>query len=122
LIACANIANLLLARAVEREKEAAMRVSLGCSEGRLMRQFFTESLLLAGIGGVLSVGVAAVLSQLMVTVIPGGEGMVLSPETDPRALLGAGAVTLFTALLFGLYPAWRTARVSTAPALKEGRT
>lgn len=122
LIACANIANLLLARSVEREKEAAMRVSLGCGEGRLMRQFFTESLLLAGIGGALSIGVAAGLSALMVSLVPGAEGLRLSPETDPRALLGAGAVTLATALLFGLYPAWRTARVGTAPALKEGVT
>ena len=122
LIACANIANLLLARAVEREKEAAMRVSLGCGEGRLMRQFFTESLLLAGIGGVLSIGVASGLGELMVSLIPGTDALTLSPETDPRALLGAGAVTLMTALLFGLYPAWRTARVGTAPALKEGAT
>jgi predicted permease len=121
LIACANIANLLLARAVEREKEAALRVSLGCGEGRLMRQFFTESVLLAAIGGVMSIGVAAVLGQLMLKLLPNGlDGMSLSPETDPRALLGAGAVTLLTALLFGLYPAWRTARVSAAPALKEG--
>lgn len=122
LIACANIANLLLARSVEREKEAAMRVSLGCGEGRLMRQFFTESLLLAGIGGALSIGVAAGLGALMVSLIPGTEALTLSPETDPRALLGAGVVTLGTALLFGLYPAWRTARVGTAPALKEGLT
>ena len=122
LIACANIANLLLARSVEREKEAAMRVSLGCGEGRLMRQFFTESLLLAGIGGVLSIGVAAGLSALMVSLIPGAEALTLQPETDPRALAGAAIVTLATALVFGLYPAWRTARVGTAPALKEGVT
>jgi predicted permease len=118
LIACANIANLLLARAVEREKEAALRVSLGCGEGRLMRQFFTESVLLAMIGGVMSIGVAVVLGQLMLKLLP----MSLSPETDPRALLSAAAVTLLTALLFGLYPAWRTARVNAAPALKEGVT
>ena len=122
LIACANIANLLLARSVEREKEAAMRISLGCGEGRLLRQFFTESLLLAGIGGALSIGVAAGLSALMVSLIPGAEGLTLSPETDPRALLGAGLVTLGTAVVFGLFPAWRTARVGTAPALKEGLT
>jgi predicted permease len=122
LIACANIANLLLARSVEREKEAAMRVSLGCGEGRLMRQFFTESLLLAGIGGVLSIAVAAGLAELMVSLIPGTDALTLSPERDPRALFGAAVVTLGTALLFGLYPAWRTARVGTAPALKEGVT
>ncbi|MFN0104411.1 MAG: ADOP family duplicated permease [Bryobacteraceae bacterium] len=122
-IACANIANLLLSRAVEREKEAAMRVSLGCGEGRLMRQFFTESALLAAIGGLMSVGVAAVLGRLMVNLLPiGSDGMALAPGTDVRALFGAGAITLLTAVLFGLYPAWRTARVSAAPALKEGVT
>ncbi len=121
LIACANIANLLLARAVEREKEAALRVSLGCGEGRLMRQFFTESVLLALIGGVMSIGVAAVLGQVMLRLLPMGiEGNALALEADLRTTLGAGAVTVITALLFGLYPAWRTARVSTAPALKEG--
>lgn len=121
VIACANIANLLLSRAVEREKEAAMRVSLGCGEGRLMRQFFTESVLLAAIGGVMSVGVAAGLGRLMINLLPNGMGgMALSPSIDLRALLGAGAVTILTALLFGLYPAWRTARVSASPALKEG--
>jgi predicted permease len=121
VIACANVANLLLSRAVEREKEAAMRVSLGCGEGRLMRQFFTESALLAAIGGVMSVGVAAGLGKLMINLLPNGMGgMALSPNIDFRALLGAGTVTIVTALLFGLYPAWRTSRVSASPALKEG--
>lgn len=122
LIACANIANLLLARSVEREKEAALRVSLGCEELRLLRQFFTESLLLACIGGALSVGVAAGLSALMVTLIPGAEALTLAPQTDPRALAGTGVVTLAAAMVFGLYPAWRTARAGVAPALKEGIT
>ncbi len=122
MIACANIANLLLARSVEREKEAALRVSLGCSQGRLMRQLFTESLLLAGLGGVLSIGVASALGHLMVSLIPWTDALALTPETDPRALAGAGLVTLGTALLFGLYPAWRTATAGMAPALKEGVT
>ncbi|MBI2686169.1 MAG: ABC transporter permease [Acidobacteria bacterium] len=121
LISCANIANLLLARAVEREKEAALRVSLGCGNGRLMRQFFTESLLLAMIGGVMGVGVAALLGRLMSTLLPrGADGLTLTVESDPRALLGTAAVALLAALLFGLYPAWRTARVDASPALKEG--
>jgi len=121
LIACANIANLLLARAVEREKEAALRVSLGCGERRLMRQFFTESALLAAIGGVLSIGVAVGLGMLMRNVMPGNvEGLAFGAVTDPRALAGAAAITLLTVLLFGVYPAWRTARVNASPALKEG--
>jgi predicted permease len=120
-VACANIANLLLARAVEREKEVALRISLGCGERRLVRQFFTESLLLAACGGILSVAVALLLGRLILTVLPTGfDGKALSLDPNPRTLLGTAAVALFTAILFGLYPAFRTARVNISPALKEG--
>lgn len=119
LVACANIANLMLARAVEREKEVALRVSLGCGQARLVRQFFTESLMLAALGGALSIAVAASLGKLMIRFMPeGAAGIVAGP--DARSLAGTAAVTLFTALLFGLYPAWRAARVGAAPMLKEG--
>ena len=121
LVACANIANLLLARAAEREKEVALRVSLGCSAARLVRQFLTESLMLAMMGGVLSVAVAAALGALMVNLVPQSfEGMALTFAPDTRSLAATAAVTLLTALLFGLYPAWRASRVDSAPALKEG--
>ncbi len=121
VISCANIANLLLARAVEREKEAALRVSLGCSAGRLMRQFFTESLLLAVIGGTLSIVVAMSLGRLMQSLLPTGlGGMRLDLALDPYSLAAAGTVTLLTALLFGLYPAWKATRINASPALKEG--
>lgn len=121
VISCANIANLLLARAVEREKEAALRVSLGCSTGRLMRQFFTESLLLAMLGGSLSIVVAISLGRLIESLLPSGlTGMRLDLSLDPYSLVAAGAVTLFTALLFGLYPAWKATRINVTPALKEG--
>jgi predicted permease len=120
LVACANIANLLLARAVQREKEVALRVSLGCGRGRLMRQFFTESLMLAAIGGVFSLGVAAMLANVMTALLTGFD-MVAPPNAwDARILAGTAAVTLLAALLFGLYPAWRATRVDVAPALKEG--
>ena len=79
LIACANIANLLLARAAEREKEVGLRVSLGCGSGRLMRQFFTESLMLGAFGGLLGVGVALGVSALMSSVLP--------PDLDAGSLL-----------------------------------
>jgi predicted permease len=121
LITCANIANLLLARAAARVKEVGMRISLGCSKGRLIRQFFTESLLLAAIGGALSIGVAAVLGELMVRLIVSGmEGMLVSMRPDLRSFAATGLITLGTAILFGLYPAFRASRVDPIPAIKDG--
>ena len=121
LIACANIANLLLARAAQREREVALRVSLGCSAGRLMRQFFTESLLLAILGGALSIGVALGIGSLMSEVLPQGlTAESLMVDLNSRSVLATGAVTLLTALLFGLYPAFRASRQDAAPSLREG--
>ncbi|MEZ5404347.1 MAG: ABC transporter permease [Bryobacteraceae bacterium] len=119
-VACANIANVLLARGVEREKEAALRVSLGCGRARLMRQFITESLLLALIGGVLSIGVAAAAGALIASLLPAGQAMTLDGGLDARSLGATAAVTVLTALCFGLYPAWRASRVDPSPSLKEG--
>jgi predicted permease len=120
IAACANIANLMLARAVSREKEIALRISLGCGQGRLLKQLFTESLLLAGIGGALSIPAATAILALMSRLIPvrGGE-MMLSVTPDPRSLAGTAVVTLLAAMLFGLYPAWRAVRLDAGPALKE---
>ncbi len=118
--ACANIANLMLARAVSREKEVALRISLGCGQGRLLRQFFTESLLLAAIGGAISVPVATTIIAMMSRLIPGGGSeLMLSAMPDLRSLAGTAVVTLLAALLFGLYPAWRAVRIDAGPALKE---
>jgi predicted permease len=120
MAACANIANLMLARAVSREKEVALRISLGCGQGRLLRQFFTESLLLGGVGGALSIPVAAMMIAMMSRLIPGGsDELVLSAAPDPRSLAGTAIVTLLAAVLFGLYPAWRAVRINAGPALKE---
>ncbi|MCL4841059.1 MAG: ABC transporter permease [Bryobacteraceae bacterium] len=118
--ACANIANLMLARATSREKEVALRISLGCGQGRLLRQFFTESLLLATLGGLLSIPVAAgILSMLPQFMPTQGAEMAISAAPDPRTLAGAAVVTLLSALLFGLYPSWRAVRIDAGPALKE---
>ncbi|MGC4055972.1 MAG: ABC transporter permease [Paludibaculum sp.] len=118
LTACANIMNLMLARADSRRREVALRVSLGCSRARLMRQFFTESALLASLGGVLSIGVAYATANFAVTLMPGD--LRLNLQVDYRVILATLAVTALTTLAFGLYPAWRAAQLDAAPALKEG--
>ena len=118
LVCCANIANLMLARADARRKEVALRVSLGCSRPRLVRQFFTESLLLAAGGGALSLLVAYATANFAVTLI--ASDLRLAFDLDARMILAIIAVTVGTALAFGLYPAWRAAQTDAAPALKEG--
>lgn len=121
VVDCANIANLLLARAARRQKEVALRLSLGCSRGRLIRQFLTESLLLASIGAALSLPVAIAAGQLMTTLLGSqGAGMTLSMQPHLSTFLITGAIAIATAVLFGLYPAFRASQVQTVPALKEG--
>jgi len=105
VVACANIANLLLARAAEREKEVGLRVSLGCGSARLMRQFLTESLLMAMLGGTLSIGVALGIGSLMGNVLPQGlNAASLMVNLNLGSMAATAAVTLITALLFGSIP------------------
>ena len=82
VIACTNIANLLLARAVARQKEVAMRISLGCSQVRLMRQFLTESALLAGLGGAASIVVAYLTANLLGRFLAGRENLPIAVALD----------------------------------------
>ncbi len=116
LIACANIANLLLARAHSREKETSMRLALGAGAARLIRQFLTESLLLAGVGGTLGILLAYRSGDLLVR---GFEHLTLDVAPDIRMLAFTAAVTIVTGILFGLAPAIRAARVDLQPGLQR---
>ena len=120
LIACANLANLLLARGMARRREIAVRLSIGAGRWRLIRQLLTESLLLAGLGAGLGLALATPLLNFVASVAGGGEG--IDSRLDWRALLFTAAVALVAALLFGLMPAFRATRVNLTPALKDGST
>lgn len=107
LVACANLANLLLARAMAREREVAIRGAIGASRGRLMRQFLTESLLVAALGG--GLGVAAIVAGLdaLIALAPADIPLLNDTRIDPVVLGFAAAATLLATLLFGLLPALR---------------
>jgi predicted permease len=119
LIACANIANLLLSRAATRSGEISVRLALGCSRSRLVRQLLTESVLLSVAGAGLGLVISRWASQSLAQMIyrgPVGLKLYLSPDVRVFSFLAALAVG--TAILFGLVPAIRSARVDLAPALK----
>jgi len=120
LIACANIASLLLARAVSRERELAMRVALGAGRSRLARQCLTESAVLGLTGGVLGVLLAAVGIRPFLTFWPGSLPRVEEVTLDWRVLLFAAAVSLVSGLLFGLAPALRVPARKLEQALRAG--
>jgi len=120
LIACLNLANLLIARSAARRREFAVRLSIGAGTGRLIRQLLTESLVLAGLGGALGLLIAPPLLKVLLRLLSTSQTLGLDARIDIRALAFTLGATLLAALLFGTLPAWRSTRVSVAPALKEG--
>ncbi len=121
-IACANIANLLLARATARRRELAVRLSLGAGRWRVIRQLLTESLLLASVGGVAGVLVAIWGVRVLTLLLGGGnDHFTLHAELNWHVLAVAAALTMVAGLLFGLAPALQATRVDLIPALKETR-
>jgi predicted permease len=118
LIACANIANLLLARAAARQREIDVRLALGLSRGRLIRQLLTESLLLAAVGGAAGLGVAWLSREALLRLISAdGSRVPVAAETDARLLVFVTVLSFGTAILFGLAPAWQSARTAIVKSL-----
>jgi len=120
LIACANVANLLIARAFARRKEIAVRLSLGATQSRLVRQLVTESLLLSVLGGLAGILVALGMTRGLLAMIPAeGNPLLISPWPDLRILLFTLGLTLVTGLAFGLAPALRASRPDLFGTLKD---
>ena len=120
LLTCANLANLLLARATARERELAVRSALGAGKERLLRQLITESVLLTLLGGIAGVAVAASGVPVFSSLVPPTLPIDIEPAVDLRVLAFAGLFTILTGLGFGLFPAIRATRRTEFTALREG--
>jgi putative ABC transport system permease protein len=120
LVGCANLANLLLARALAREREIAVRRALGASGRRIVGQLLVESLVLALVGGALGVVAASGFTRALLAVVPAEVRALFAIGVDPRALAFAVVLSVGSALLFGLAPAWQLVRRDLEPALRDG--
>jgi predicted permease len=119
LIACANVANLILVRAVTRQKEMAVRTALGAGQGRIVRQMITETTLLAIVGGTLGIALAAVLLRLFAAVAPVNFPRLTAIGFDGRVLAFSLAVATMCGLIAAVVPAWHASRSRPSDALRE---
>ena len=120
LIACANVANLLLARGAARQKEIAIRAAMGASRMRVLRQMLTESILLSAIGGAAGLVLSIWLTNLLMSMLPEGAPRLEQIGIDYRVLTFALGVSALTGILFGIVPALQASKLDVTSALKEG--
>jgi predicted permease len=117
VIACANVAALLLVRSVERTREAGMRLAIGASRAVLFRQFLTEAVLLAAAGGIAGWAIGLALMRVLVSLMPPDDGMTKLIRPDVTAFAFAAVAALAAGVLFGILPAWRASRADPLPAI-----
>ena len=120
LIACANVAHMLLARAAARRKEVALRAALGASRARVIQQLLTESVVLAAMGGAAGVALAAAVLRVLIAISPGNLPRLETAGLDPRVLAVTVVVSLATGVAFGLVPALQASRFDLSGALHDG--
>lgn len=120
LVACANIANLLLVRGMSRRAEMSIRTALGAQRSRILRQLLTESVLLAGFGGLLGMAVSFLgAHMLLLLAFPGEQGVPINAAPSPMVIAFAFGLSLVTGVLFGIAPAWLAASAQPADALRS---
>jgi putative ABC transport system permease protein len=120
LIACANVANLLLARSAARKKEIAVRAAMGASRTRVLRQMLTESILLSAIGGIAGLVLSIWLTDVLMSMLPEGAPRLGRIGIDYRVLTFAFGISALTGVLFGIVPALQASKLDVTSALKEG--
>ena len=122
LIACANVANMLLARGTARAREIAVRSALGAGRGRLVRQLLTESLMISAAAAALGIGIAYALNRALIWISAGQEPAFLMAQIDGRVLAFTVAISLAAPVAFGLFPALRASAGGPEAALRDGRS